>query len=88
MNKTSNTEFINIMQTQLEAYKKSTELNIQLINDLRSKLESVTEEKNSLSFEKDTVIKTLNESNKLLSEKNSELMFKNQNLEDKLSFIE
>lgn len=83
-NQNGKKEFIGLMQTQLDTYKKSTELNIQLITDLRTKLETLTLEKEKSCSEKDALTKSLTETNTLLNTQLTELKLKNEGLETRV----
>ena len=76
------------MQTQLDAYKKSTELNIQLITDLRAKLEAATNDSQAKIATKDIEIKSMKDAYSLLNTQLIEMKLRNEGMASKLSDAE
>lgn len=83
----SKKEFIGLIQTQLDAYKSSTELNIQLIAELRGQLDKLGEEKQRALAERDDKLKALTEANGQLNGQINELKLKNDCLETKVTLL-
>jgi hypothetical protein len=81
-------EFIGLIQSQMDTYKKSTEMNIQLIADLRGQLEKLAEEKQRALAEKEAQVKSLTDANGQLKSQVTELSLKNECLETKVSGAE
>ena len=54
-------EFVGVMQAQLNAYKQTQESNIKLIDELKTNLEALTSEKAKSLSEKDETIKRIGE---------------------------
>ena len=81
-------EFIGLIQSQMDTYKKSTEMNIQLIADLRGQLEKLAEEKQRALADKEAQVKSLTDANGQLKSQVTELSLKNECLETKVSGAE
>ena len=88
MKENSKREFIGLIQSQLDSYRQTTEVNVKLIEELRAKLVQSEAEKERIDKEKSGVIEGLNAANGKLAAELSDVKQKGESLEAKVKSLE